>query len=77
LKSSQKNVKNVSSKALEVIDDISEEESDSNEDDEILLLTNKLRRLVKKRGNYKSRRFKSKEGKEIKDKIICYGCKKP
>ena len=77
LKSSQKNVKNISSKALEAIDDISEEESYSDEDDEILLLTNKLRHLVKKRGNYKSRRFKSKEGKEIKDKIICYGCKKP
>jgi len=50
---------------------------DFDEDDEILLLTNKLRRLVKKRGNYKSRRFKSKEGKEMKDKIICYGCMKP
>ena len=41
------------------------------------MLTNKLRLLVKKRGNYKSRRFKSKQGKEIKDRIICYGCKKP
>jgi len=49
LKSSQKNVKNVSSKALEAIDDISEEELDSDEDDEIMLLTNKLRRLVKKK----------------------------
>ena len=50
---------------------------DSDEDDQILLLTIKLRCLVKKRGNYKSSRFKSKEGKEIKDKIVCYGCKKP
>jgi len=58
LKSSQKNVKNVPSKALEVTDDIFQE-SDSDEDDEILLLT-------KKRGNYKSRRFKSKEGKKLK-----------
>jgi len=48
LKSSQKNVNNVSSKALKVIDDIFEEESDSDEDDEILLLTNKLRHLVKR-----------------------------
>jgi len=76
LKSSQKNVKNVPSKALEVTDDISEE-SNFDEDDEMLLLTNKLRRLVKKRGNYKNRRFRSKEGKEIKDGIICYRCKKP
>jgi len=36
-----------------------------------------LRCLFRKKGNSKGRRFKSKEGKEIKDRILCYGCKKP
>jgi len=76
LKSSQKNVKKkVSPKAYEDIDNTSD---DTEPDDEISILTNKIKRLLrKKESKRKERRFKTKNGKEKDERIICYGCKKP
>ena len=76
LKSSQKNVqKKVPPKASEDIDNTSD---DTESDDEISILTNKIKRLLrKKESKRKERRFRTKDGKEQDERIICYGCKKP
>jgi len=76
LKSSQKNVKKkVPPKASEDIDNTSDD-TESNE--EISILTNKIKRLLrKKESKRKERRFGTKDGKEQDERIICYGCKKP
>jgi len=75
LKSSQKNVKKkVSPKASEDIDNTSD---DTESDDEISILINKIKRLLrKKESKRKERRFRTKNGKEQDERIICYGCKK-
>ena len=75
LKSSETNVKKkVSPKASEDIDNTSD---NIESDDEISILTNKIKRLLrKKESKRKERRFRTKNGKE-QDRIICYGCKKP
>jgi len=76
LKSSQKNVKKkVPHKASEDIDNTSD---DTESDDEISILTNKIKRLLrKKESKRKERGFRTKDGKERDERIICYGCKKP
>jgi len=76
LKSSQKNVKKkVPPKAYEDIDNTSD---DTYSDDEISTLTNKIKRLLrKKESKRKERRFRTKDDKEQNERIIYYGCKKP
>ena len=74
-KISHKGKKKVSSKAFEDINNISD---DTESDDEISILTNKIKRMLrKKKSKRKERRFKTKYGKEQDEMIICYGCKKP
>jgi len=76
LKSSQKNVKKkVPPKVSEDIDNTSD---DTESDDEISILTNKIKTLLRnKESKRKERRFRSKNGKEQDERIICYDCKKP
>jgi len=72
LKSSQKKV---SPKASEDIDNTL---NDTKSDDEISILTNKIKRLLrKKESKRKERSFRTKDDKEQDERIIYYGCKKP
>jgi len=76
LKSSQKNVKK--KVPPKVSEDINNSSDDIESDDEISILTNKIKRLLtKKPSKKKERRFRTKDGKEQDERIICYGCKKP
>jgi len=73
-KISLKGKKKIPSKAFEDIDNTSD---DTESDDEISILTNKIKRMLKKKENKrKERRFRTKNGKEQDERIICYGCKK-
>jgi len=74
-KISHKGKKKISSKAFEDINNIS---NDTKSDDEISILTNKIKRMLRKiKNKRKERRFRTKDGKEQDERIICYGCKKP
>jgi len=74
-KISHKGKKKIPSKASGDIDNTSD---DTESDDEISILTNKIKRLLrKKESKRKEIRFKTKDGKEQDERIICYGCKKP
>jgi len=74
-KISHKGKKKVPSEASEDIDNTSD---DTESDDEISILTNKIKRMLrKKESKRKERRFKTKDGKEQDERIICYGYKKP
>ena len=72
LKSSQKNVKKkVPPRASEDTDNTSD---DTEFDHEISMLINKIKRMFRKQE--KGQRFRTKDGKEQDERIICYGCKK-
>jgi len=74
-KISHKGKKKIPSKASEDIDNTSD---DTESDDEISILTNKIKRMLRKKENKrKERRSRTKDGKEQYERIICYGCKKP
>jgi len=72
LKSSQKNVKKkVSLKASEDIDNTSD---DTESDYEICILTNKIKKLLRKKES--KRRFRTKDDKQQDERIICYDYKR-
>ena len=72
LKSSQKNVKKkVSPKASEDIDNTSD---DTESDYEISILTNKIKKLLRKKES--KRRFRTKDDKQQDERIICYDYKR-
>ena len=76
MKSSQKNVKKkVPPKAS---DDINNTSDDTESVDEISILTSKIKRMFRKQERKrKDKRFRTKDGKEQDERIVCYGCKKP
>jgi len=68
-------MKNGSSKAFEAVDSALD---NSGSDDEISFVINNIKRMFKERGNSdKGKKCKPKESKEYKEKVVCYGCKKP
>jgi len=74
-KFSHKGKKKVPSKTSEDIDNTLD---DTESDDEISIPTNKIKRMLrKKESKRKERRFRTKNGKEQDERIICYGYMKP
>jgi len=74
-KISHKGKKKVPPKTFEDTDNTSD---DIESDDEISILTNKIKRMLRKQeSKRKDKRFRTKDGKVQDERIVCYGCKKP